>query len=136
MAYIFFEKTSLPNDLLPACKILIERLVKEWKYPLKYIKHFSKFLEYYFSVIIQSYLELIIVYILSVFHWPFLSPIFPPIFKVWSMLHHGSVGQVQSKECYFKFTYTFFRVFPTDRRMGRMERRSPALVKSLLILPH
>ena len=37
------------------------------------------------------------------------------ISKVWSMLHHGSVGQVQSKECYFKFTHTllwhFFVVF-------------------------
>ena len=26
--------------------------------------------------------------------------------KVWSMLHHGSVGQVQSKEYYYMFTYT------------------------------
>ena len=44
----------------------------------------------------------------------FLSPIFSPyIYKVWSMLHHGSVGRVQSKECYFMFTYTsaFFIVF-------------------------
>ena len=29
------------------------------------------------------------------------------ISKVSSMLHHGSVGQVQSKEYYFKFIYTF-----------------------------
>ena len=31
--------------------------------------------------------------------------------KVWSMLHHGSVGRVQSKECYYVFTYTFFAFF-------------------------
>ena len=29
------------------------------------------------------------------------------ISKVWSMLHDGSVGQVQSKECYFMLTCTF-----------------------------
>ena len=33
------------------------------------------------------------------------------IFKFWSMLHHGSVGQVQSKEYYFMFTYTFVTFF-------------------------
>ena len=27
--------------------------------------------------------------------------------KVWSMLHHGSVGRVQSKECYYVFMYFF-----------------------------
>ena len=27
--------------------------------------------------------------------------------KVWSMLHHGSVGWVSNKECYYMFTYTF-----------------------------
>ena len=29
------------------------------------------------------------------------------ISKVWSMLHHMSVGRVQNKKCYFMFTYTF-----------------------------
>ena len=29
------------------------------------------------------------------------------ISNVWSMSHHGSVGQVQSKECYFMFKYSF-----------------------------
>ena len=33
------------------------------------------------------------------------------ISKVWSMLHHRSVGQVQIKECYFIFTYTFVTFF-------------------------
>ena len=33
------------------------------------------------------------------------------ISKVWNMLHHGSVGQVQSKECYFTFTYTYATFF-------------------------
>ena len=37
----------------------------------------------------------------------FLSPTFLRIFKVSSMLHHGSVGRVHSKECYFTFKYTF-----------------------------
>ena len=32
------------------------------------------------------------------------------ISKVWSMLHHGSVGQVQSKECYFRF-YVLYDIF-------------------------
>ena len=27
------------------------------------------------------------------------------------MLHHEPVAQVQSKECYFMFTYTFFGIF-------------------------
>ena len=27
--------------------------------------------------------------------------------KVLSMLHHGSVGRVQNKECYFMFSQTF-----------------------------
>ena len=27
------------------------------------------------------------------------------------MLHHESVGQVQSKECYFMFTYTFLTFY-------------------------
>ena len=31
--------------------------------------------------------------------------------KIWSMLHHGLVGQVQIKECYFIFTYTFVTFF-------------------------
>ena len=30
---------------------------------------------------------------------------------VWSMLHHRSVGQVQSKECCFMFRYTFLSFF-------------------------
>ena len=29
------------------------------------------------------------------------------ISEIWCMLHHALVGQVQSKECYFMFTYTF-----------------------------
>ena len=33
------------------------------------------------------------------------------ISRVWSMLHHGSMGQVQSKECYFMFRYTFVTFF-------------------------
>ena len=33
------------------------------------------------------------------------------ISKVWSMLHQGSVGWVQSRECYFMFTYTFWHFF-------------------------
>ena len=33
------------------------------------------------------------------------------ISQVSSMLHHGSVGQVQSKECYFIITYTFLAFF-------------------------
>ena len=37
------------------------------------------------------------------------------ISKVWSMLHHGSVGRVQRKQCNSLFTYTvlvfFFVVF-------------------------
>ena len=28
--------------------------------------------------------------------------------KVWSMLHYEPVGRVQSKECYFMSTYTFW----------------------------
>ena len=32
------------------------------------------------------------------------------ISKVWSMLHQGSLGQVQHKECYFIFTYTFMNI--------------------------
>ena len=39
------------------------------------------------------------------FHWQFfITYIFS---KVSSMLHHGSVGRVHSKECYFLFAYTF-----------------------------
>ena len=33
------------------------------------------------------------------------------ISKVWGMLHNGSVGRVQSKQCYFMFTYTFLVLF-------------------------
>ena len=33
------------------------------------------------------------------------------ISKVSSMLHHGSVGRVHSKECYFLFAYTFLAFF-------------------------
>ena len=33
------------------------------------------------------------------------------ISKVWSMLYHGSVGPVQSKNSYFMFTYTLFGIF-------------------------
>ena len=33
------------------------------------------------------------------------------ISKVSSMSHHGSVGQVHSKECHFIFTYTFMELF-------------------------
>ena len=33
------------------------------------------------------------------------------IAKVWSMLPLGSVDRVQSKECYFMFTYTFLNFF-------------------------
>ena len=33
------------------------------------------------------------------------------ISKDWSMLHHGSVGRVQSKGGYFMFTYAFFGIF-------------------------
>ena len=33
------------------------------------------------------------------------------ISKVWSMLHHGSMGQVQSKEYYFMVRYTFVAFF-------------------------
>ena len=40
-----------------------------------------------------------------------LSPIFSRICIVWRMLHHGLVGQVQSKECSFMFTYTFLTFF-------------------------
>ena len=44
----------------------------------------------------------------SVFHWQFLiTYIFSVSLKFGSMLHHGSMGRVQSKECYFMFTYTF-----------------------------
>ena len=32
-------------------------------------------------------------------------PYFLCISKVWCMLYHGSVGQVQSSECYFMLTY-------------------------------
>ena len=38
----------------------------------------------------------------------FLSPMFSPISKVWSVVHHWSVGQVQSKECCFVFSYIYF----------------------------
>ena len=41
----------------------------------------------------------------------FLSPIFSRICIVWRMLHQGLVGQVQSKECSFLFTYTFLTFF-------------------------
>ena len=44
----------------------------------------------------------------------FLSPIFFRTCKVWSMLHHGSVGRVQNKEWQFIFAYSllaFFYVF-------------------------
>ena len=33
------------------------------------------------------------------------------ISKVWGMLHHGSVGRVQSEECYFMFPCTFLAFF-------------------------
>ena len=33
------------------------------------------------------------------------------IFKVWSMLHHESLGRIQSKDCYFMVTYTFLVFF-------------------------
>ena len=33
------------------------------------------------------------------------------IFKVWSMLHHGSVGRVQCKECCYVFTFTLLAFF-------------------------
>ena len=33
------------------------------------------------------------------------------ISKIWSILHHGSVGQFQSKECYYMLTYTFWHLF-------------------------
>ena len=33
------------------------------------------------------------------------------ISKVWSMLHYGSIGRVQNKECYFIFTYNFAAFF-------------------------
>ena len=36
---------------------------------------------------------------------------FPRISKVWSMFHHGSLGQVLSKEYYFVFTYNFLTFF-------------------------
>ena len=48
---------------------------------------------------------------MSVFHRQFLITYFLCISKVSSMLHHGSVGQVHSKECYFMFTYTFWHFF-------------------------
>ena len=38
-------------------------------------------------------------------------PYFLRIFKIWNMLHHESVGRVQSKECYLMFTYTFLASF-------------------------
>ena len=31
--------------------------------------------------------------------------------KIWSMLHHVSVGRIQNKECCFMFTHTFWRFF-------------------------
>ena len=31
--------------------------------------------------------------------------------KVWSMIHHGSVGWSQNKECYFLLSYTFLTFF-------------------------
>ena len=31
--------------------------------------------------------------------------------KIWSMLHHGSMGRVQNKECNSKSTYTFLGIF-------------------------
>ena len=40
--------------------------------------------------------------------------LFLHFFKVWSMLHHGSVERVQSKERFFKLTYVllaFFAIF-------------------------
>ena len=33
------------------------------------------------------------------------------ISKVWSKLHHGSVGRVQYKECYFMLIYTIYAFF-------------------------
>ena len=33
------------------------------------------------------------------------------ISNVWSILHHGSVGRVQSKQCNSLFTYTFLAFF-------------------------
>ena len=41
----------------------------------------------------------------------FLSPIFFRIFKGWSMLHHGSVGRAQKRECSFSFFFFFFFFF-------------------------
>ena len=42
----------------------------------------------------------------------FLSPIFSPcLSKVWSMLHHGLRGQVQSKEFGLCLQITFWRSF-------------------------
>ena len=43
---------------------------------------------------------------MSMFHRQ-LTTNFLCISKVWSMFHHGSVGRVQSKECYLMFTDTF-----------------------------
>ena len=42
----------------------------------------------------------------------FLSPIFSLfVSKIWSMLHQGSIGRVQSKERYFIFMFHFFDIF-------------------------
>ena len=59
-----------------------------------------------------------VIFFFIFFYFPseILHLMFPPHFffrlnKVWSMLHHGSVGRVQNKECYFIFSETFLAVF-------------------------
>ena len=61
----------------------------------------------YFNFILQLVHELTFLFLWkeSVFQWQFL--ITYTFSKVWSMLHHGLVGRVQSKKFHFKFTYTF-----------------------------
>ena len=48
----------------------------------------------------------------SVFVWQNdTTSIFFRLSKVWSMLHHASVGQVQNKEWYFMLSFTFLAFF-------------------------
>ena len=58
------------------------------------------------KIILKMYAHYEYVPLIISYHLHFLC-----ISKIWSMLHHGPVGQFQSKECYYMLTYTFLAYF-------------------------
>ena len=69
----------------------------------------SRDMFFYFLMVLFSSVKYLRFWVCSTDN--FLSPIFSRICIVWRMLHQGLVGQVQSKECSFLFTYTFLTFF-------------------------